>query len=167
MPAMLSVGVDFKILPKLKASLGTHYYFDKTADYGHRIDLDLNSSTPSNSVTNSFIIDKNFYELGCGLEYNISDKILVSSGYLYAKTGVNTKYQSDLAYSLSSSTIGGGGAYKISDKLMINLGLGYTIYHNAGKMIGHFLSGTTINVPMYETYYKDNLLFAVGVDFSF
>jgi long-subunit fatty acid transport protein len=39
MPAMLSVGVGYKILPKLSAQAGIHYYFDKDANYGKTLDL--------------------------------------------------------------------------------------------------------------------------------
>jgi len=104
MPAMLSVGIDYRITETLKASFGTHYYFDKAANYGKKIN-DV-------YVENSEVIDNNFYELALGLEYGLGEKILLSGGFLYAKTGVNNNYQSDLSYSLTSSTIGIGGAYK-------------------------------------------------------
>src|SRR5664279_1392181 len=59
MPAMLSVGIDYKVSSSLRLSLGSNYYFDKTANYGHTIDDDLNSGTPSIDIPNKDIISKN------------------------------------------------------------------------------------------------------------
>ncbi len=157
MPAMLSVGVDYGISDKLRASLGTHYYFDTNADYGKKIDGEV--------VANDEVIDNNFMELAAGLEYDINDKILVSGGYLLANTGVNENYQSDLSYSLTSNTIGFGGAYKLNDMIMLNLGFGYTFYEE-GKVDKSYIVGTT-TVPAIETYYKDNMFLAIGLDLSF
>lgn len=157
MPAMLSAGIDYKATENLRVSLGTHYYFDKGADYGKKINGEY--------VSNEEVIDNNFFEVAGGLEYDITDKILVSGGYLLAKTGVNENYQSDLSYSLTSSTIGAGGAYKFSDNLMLNLGVGYTIYQEGEKNYTHMLGSNAI--PVVETYTKDNLFIAIGLDFSF
>jgi long-chain fatty acid transport protein len=45
MPAMLSIGVDFKPAENFKLSFGSNYFFDKKANYGHKVDLDLNGAT--------------------------------------------------------------------------------------------------------------------------
>lgn len=157
MPAMLSVGVDYGISDNLRASIGTHYYFDTNADYGKKIDDEY--------VSNDKVIDKNFMEIAAGLEYDINEKILVSAGYLMANTGVNDNYQSDLSYSLKSNTLGVGGAYKINEKMLLNLGFGYTFYKE-GSVDKTYELGT-VAVPAAETYYKDNMFVAVGIDFSF
>jgi long-subunit fatty acid transport protein len=159
MPAMLSVGVDYRITNALKVSCGTHYYFDKAANYGKKID-DV-------YVENSEVIDNNFFELALGLEYGVGEKILLSGGFLYAKTGVNNDYQSDLSYSLTSSTTGLGGAYVISDKIMLNLGFGYTMYVDSEATIDHLFKATETVIPVIETYSKSNMFVAVGLDFSF
>ena len=59
MPAMLSVGVDYKLSESLRLALGTNYFFDKAADYGHKVDADLNSATPSVFIANKEIIENN------------------------------------------------------------------------------------------------------------
>ncbi len=156
-PAMFSAGIDYQISDNLGLSLGTHYYFDKSADYGKKIDGEY--------VSNDQVIDNNYLEISGGLEYNISQNLLVSGGYLMSKTGVNEFYQSDLSYSLTSGTIGIGGAYKFSEKVMLNLGVGYTMYQEGEKAINHELPNGTIVHPV-ESYYKDNLFIGIGVDFS-
>lgn len=158
MPAMLSAGVDLKATDKLKVSVGTHYFFDKAADYGRKVDGEY--------VANDEVIDNNLIEVAAGLEFNITDNLLVSGGYLFGKTGVSEAYQSDLSYSLTSSTIGGGGAYKFSDNLMLNLGVGYTFYKDGEKTVNHVFVNDSV-IPALETYYKDNLFIAVGLDISF
>jgi len=167
MPAMLAIGVDYSLSSSLKLSLGTNMYFDKAADYGHRIDADLNSSTPSTHIPNSDIIDNNGLSFQGGLEYNISDKLLVSGGYVWANKGVNDKYQSDLTYGLGTQTFGAGGAYSINDKIQINLGAGYTKYQSADNTIDHIFSGTGANIQALESYSKSTFMVAVGLDLRF
>ncbi len=159
MPAMLSAGIDLGITENLKLSAGTHYYFDRNANYGRKLG--------GVYVKNEDIIDKNYLELGAGLEYRISDRILVSGGYLYAKPGVSSDYQNDISYANTSSTVGVGGAISVMDNFTINLGAGYSFYQDDEKTINHLFTPTATVIPARETYYKDNILFAIGVDISF
>jgi long-chain fatty acid transport protein len=167
MPAMLSFGLDYKLSESLKLSLGSNYFFDKTADYGHKVDADLNSSTPTTHIANSDIIDDNGMSVQAGLEYNISEKLLVSGGYVWANKGVNARYQSDLTYGLATQTFGGGGAYSFSDKIQLNLGVGYTKYKDDTKVVDHIFSGNNTNITSNETYSKSTFMVAVGLDFRF
>lgn len=157
-PAMLSVGVSALATDKLTVNAGMHIYFDKAANYGRKIS--------GRYVSNESLIDNNYLELAAGLEYKITDKILVSAGYLYSKTGVSDKYQRDDSYSLSSSTIGAGGAYNITEKIQVNLGIGYTMYQDGERWFGRYSEAIQQYSIIRETYYKDNIFFAIGVDFS-
>lgn len=159
MPAMLSVGVDYGATSQLNISAGVHYYFDKSANYGHKL--------AGEYVANDQIIDKNFYEIAGGLQYKVNDMFLISGGYLFAKTGVNNDYQSDLTYSLTSHTGGIGGAVNIMENLQINLGFAYTYYLTGEKSIDHLFTPTATIIPARETYYKDTMIIAAGIDFSF
>ncbi len=160
MPAMLAIGASYKVSDKLGASIGTHYYFDKSANYGKKLD--------GVYVENDKVIDNNLYEIAAGLEYNITEKLLASGGFLYGKTGVNAQdYQSDLSYSLTSGTIGLGGKYQINEMIGVNLGFGYTMYAEGEKTVDHIFSATGANIPALETYYKDNFFLGIGVDLSF
>ncbi|MBA4321490.1 MAG: hypothetical protein C0408_01600 [Odoribacter sp.] len=167
MPAMLSIGVDYKLSSQLKLSLGSNYFFDKTADYGRKLDLDNNSSTPSTFVSNKDLIKNNGMSVQGGLEYNISDKLLVSGGYVFANKGVNDNYQSDLTYGLATHTFGAGGAYSISENLQVNLGFGYTNYVKDEKWMSHVFTATNTLYKARESYFKSTMMFAFGVDFSF
>ena len=153
MPAMFSIGVDYQLLPKLSATAGFHYYFDKNARYGKTLDLS------GEEVNNDKIIDKNYFEIGLGLEYAITEKFFFSAGYLYAKPGVSADYQSDMSYALPSSTVGGGFGFKFTEKIMANLGASYTMYQEETK--------TLIDGATTEKYFKDTLILGIGLDFSF
>ena len=163
MPAMLSVGAEFN-LSKIKLAAGGNYYFDKSADYGHKIDDDLNSSTPTAHIDNSEIIDNNGMSLHGGIEYKVSDNWLVSAGYAFANKGVNSLYQSDLTFANGTHTFGFGGAFTLNT-LRINLGGSYTMYLEDEKTVNHFLG--TVNMLPKESYSKSTFVMGVGVEFSF
>jgi long-subunit fatty acid transport protein len=165
MPAMLAIGIDYKLSSKLKMALGGTFYFDKSANYGHKADLDFDSSTPSTPIGNSDIIAHNGYAIDGGLEYNISDKLLVSAGYVYANLGVNSKYQSDLTFANATHSVGAGGAYAINDKIKINLGAGYTYYVKDEKTLVHVASPYSILAN--ESYKKSTFIVGLGVDIRF
>lgn len=149
MPSMLAVGVGYKPISKLYLSGGLHYYFDKSANYGKKIAGEF--------VDNEEVIDKNFLEVGLGLEYTITDKILVSAGYLLTQTGVNDDYHSDLSHSLSTNSFGVGGKYILNENLGINIGYMNTMY-----------KGYTKEFTGYEeTYNRKAMVIALGLDYKF
>ncbi len=161
MPAMLSIGLKYRFIPKMSVSAGYHLYFDKNANYGKTLDA------TDEQVANDKVMDNNYFELALGLEYNITDKFLVSGGYLYAKTGVTPDYQSDMSFSLTSGTFGFGFGYKFTDHLMVNLGGAYSTYQEQTKEYTHSMTLTGMPIPAKDTYNKDNLFFGIGVDFNF
>lgn len=155
MPALLSIGASYPLTKKLNASLGYNYYFDKTADYGKK-------DASGNYIPNDAVIDKNYFELALGLEYNFTDKFLLSAGFLRSQTGVSKDYQTDLSYSLSSNTVAFGGQYKITPGIGLNLGGLVTMYEEGDKTFNHML-GTT-SIPVTEDYAKTTWLLAIGLD---
>jgi long-subunit fatty acid transport protein len=164
MPSMVSVGLDYKLSDKLNLSLGTHIYNDKAANYGKKVDYDLNPATPSLALTNEEVIDRNFYELAAGLEYQFNEKLLLSGGFLMARTGVNELYQNDLAYSNNSNTYGAGCEYTINEMMKLNVGVAYTAYENAEKLVPHVLGGNQYLAK--ETYYKNTMIISAGLNIS-
>jgi len=157
MPAMLAVGANLK-LSKLTVAAGGNYYFDKSADYGHKegtVHLD-----------NSDIIDNNGLALHAAAELSLSDKFLVSAGYAWANLGVNSAYQSDLTFANATSTIGLGAAYNITDKIRVNLGGAYTMYVENSKTVNKLIVGTESSYPT-ETYTKNTMMLGIGLDLRF
>lgn len=150
-PAILSVGLGYKFLPQLRLSGGIHYYFDKDA-------------TIEKAPGVKKDIEGNLYEVALGGEYDITDKILISAGYLYAQTGVGQGYQTDLSHSLTSSSVGFGGQFRVSEKIALNLGMLYTMYTSDAKSIDYSQYGVPTAV---ETYNRTNIDFSIGIDYHF
>ncbi|MBE9466901.1 MAG: hypothetical protein IMY72_01115 [Bacteroidetes bacterium] len=146
-PAIISLGVAYSITDDFKASVGVHHYFDKNADWDGR----------------EKFINNNIYELSCGLEYNVSEKVLVSGGYLHTQTGVGQGYQTDLNHSLSTNMVGFGGEFKVSEKLTLNAGMSYAVYVTDDQMIDY----SSLGLPSYkETYDKVSTSFAIGIEYK-
>jgi long-subunit fatty acid transport protein len=158
MPALLALGFDYQLTDKLSVASGFHMYFDQQADYGRTFN--------GVYVDNDQVIDRNSTEFAFGLEYIISDELLLSAGYLHTQTGVSEDYQTDLSYSNHSSSIGLGGAYRISSGINLNVGLGYTMYNDARKIysVTDALGDSHTTVEEYD---KDNLFLSFGLDFNF
>ena len=148
-PAILSVGINYSILPELRASLGWHHYFDKNANWEGKEEF----------------ISNNLYELALGLEYDINQTLLISAGVLRSQTGVGQGYQTDLSHSLTSTSVGFGGGIRLTEKSMFNLGMLYSQYTSGSKDIDYTLGGSTVTYK--ETYNRTNIVFAIGFDYSF
>ncbi len=148
-PAILSVGINYSILPELRASLGWHRYFDKNANWEGKEEF----------------ISNNLYELALGLEYDINQTLLISAGVLRSQTGVGQGYQTDLSHSLTSTSVGFGGGIRLTEKSMLNLGMLYSQYTSGSKDIDYTLGGSTVTYK--ETYNRTNIVFAIGFDYSF
>ncbi|MFO7923562.1 MAG: hypothetical protein R6U58_07705 [Bacteroidales bacterium] len=150
MPALISVGAAYKATSQLNISGGVHYYFDKAADYGK-------------PLPNEDLMDNNYLEVALGLEYGLTDDILVSAGYLRTQTGVNEEYHSDMSHSLSTNSLGFGGRYAINEMIAVNLGFLMTSYEEDSRSYDYDDPLGTAT----ETYNRDNMVFAIGLDFKF
>ncbi len=148
-PSYLSVGVRYNLGKVVSLQAGYHLYGD--------------AGTGWTDVSNK--IGKNYQEYGLGAEFHVTPKVLLSAGYLLSKTGVNQSYQTDLSYSLTANTFGLGGAYKISDKVTLQLG-GYLVSYTPQTYKETTKVGGT---PVYynETFKKSTWAIAAGLDFSF
>ena len=158
MPALLAIGVSYPITSKLKASLDYNVYFDKGADYGLKNDTGA-------YITNKSVIDKNYWELGFGLEYTVTEKLLVSAGYLRSQTGVLKDFQNDMGYDLSSNSVAIGFQYKINPSIGLNIGALKTMYIDQTRDFQHLVGGVGATyLPVSEKYSKATWLVSVGLD---
>jgi long-chain fatty acid transport protein len=144
LPAILAVGVDYKLTDKFLASVSFNNYFDKAVDWGNNI------------YGFERVIDNNYWELSLGLQYDISEKFAISVGGMQSTTGVSEQYQSDFSYSNSSNTVACGFQWKATKSLTLDAGMLYTAYKDEDKSFGTYS----------ETYDKENVGFAIGVAYS-
>jgi long-chain fatty acid transport protein len=145
-PGILALGVEYSLMPELRAMVSLHLFFDKGANWEGREDL----------------VDSNSYDIAFGLEYDITDTILISGGYLYTQVSLTDDYLNDLSYELDSQALGFGGRIKITPKMDLDLGVIYVTYSDDSRKILYPGFGT-----FTETYKKSSWGISVGLGYGF
>jgi long-chain fatty acid transport protein len=148
-PAFLSLGAEWNVLPELKATASFNYFFDKNANWEGRENF----------------VNSNSYDLAVGLEYAISNMIALSAGYLHTQFSLASGYQSDMGFDLSADTFGGGARIKLSDKFDVDLGVFAPVYKTDQKSITYILSTGTPLGTYLEHYSMKTFGFAIGLNF--
>ncbi len=146
-PAILSLGLEYGISPDFRVMISYHMFFDKNANWNG----------------NEKLVDSNSYDMGIGFEYDITDTVLISAGYLRTQVGVSDEYQSDFSHELSSNAVGFGGRIEVMPKLDLDLGVLYVKYIDSTRnmMIEDFPLGFT------ETYQRWAWAFSAGIGYHF
>jgi long-chain fatty acid transport protein len=145
-PAILAFGADYAISPQFRAMLSGTMYFDKSADWDGR----------------EALVDKNSYDVALGLEYDVTEMITVSAGYMMTKYGVTPAYQSDQSHILDANSVGFGGRLHLSPKLSLDLSALIANYKDTSKQITYAPFGT-----YRELYQRTTFDFAVGIGYRF
>lgn len=148
-PSMLTFGAEYAILPSLRASVGYHHFFDPNAGMAN------NKQKYTGNGTNEY--------LG-GIEYDINDWLTVSCGGQITDYDVSDKYQSDMSFSLDSYSIGGGFAFKLNEKLKLNVAYFESIYSDDSEVDTNY-GGKGLTYK--DLYSRTNKVFGVGVDYKF
>jgi opacity protein-like surface antigen len=156
LPAIFAAGVGYRN-DRLEAQLSYNMYFNKGVNWGPN----TRDYAAGHDVVRTREIDKNGFEVGLGLQYNITDEFAFSVGGLYGDMGVADSYQSDFSYSNPSVTAGAGIEWLIADGLTLDAGFSNTFYQD---------QTVTFNDPdvgLYnETLEKSTVNFAVGLSYS-
>ena len=148
-PALLTVGASYKVLPKMEVSVGYHRFFDSDAKMANDKQKHIKGGT------NEYL---------AGVEYRLTDMFLVSAGGQITRYGVKDNYQSDLSFSIDSYSIGFGGAVNVAKNVLINIGYFWTTYSDWTKDISSYAGTPLAGTDMFS---RTNKVFAAGVDFSF
>jgi long-chain fatty acid transport protein len=138
-PAILSLGAQYHLLPSLRLSAGYVHYFDTDAE---------------GSATE---VSDNTWEASFGAEYDINSKWLVSAGVRHTNYGFADEEMSDLNFNLDNFALCVGGAYKVNEKVTVNAGYMHSFYGD------HDVKGTGLST-LYE---RKNDTWGVGVDIKF
>jgi long-chain fatty acid transport protein len=142
LPAILALGVSYKLNDKIRLETNLTYYFNEDADWMGAEDF----------VDNGF-------DLGLALEYTFNPKFKGSIGYLYTDTGIDAEYMLPEAPQLNANTIGAGVAYEAMPGMMLNFSLGNAFYTSDSFV--ESITGTTIE------YEKNNFFMAFGIQYKF
>lgn len=150
LPALFSVGVDYKVTKKLNLSASFNNYNDKGVNWGDNI------------YKQPRVIKNNEWELSFGGQYQLMKCVAISLGYLHTAMGVYDQFNSDFSYYSNSETFAGGFEIKAGSKLTVDLGALVTNYADANKLFNSAVVGS-----YFETYKKHNLGFAIGLGYHF
>lgn len=143
LPAKLAGGVSYQFSPAFKLSTTFNYYFleDAAEDSLNGIDVDY----------------ENGLDIGIGIDYQISPRILGGLAYLRSDLGGSEDTFSDLEYNLDCHCIGGGIRYSVNDDFALTLAGGHNFYDEG------YGSEAFENC----TYNKSVSYFGLGAEISF
>lgn len=150
-PSLLTVGVSYKILPVLSASVGYHHFFDKNAKMANDKQEYLSGGT---------------HEFLFGLEWDVAKWVQVSAGAQRTDLGVTDNYMTDLSFSIDSWSFGFGAGFRISDKWNVNVAYFWTNYEDYTKEMSAY-NGNAANIPGTDVFHRTSKVFGVGVDYRF
>jgi long-chain fatty acid transport protein len=159
LPGMFALGIQVNPLKKLSVTAGFNYFLDKPAFYG-------NMNESGEQIDNETTIDENGFVFSASVEYKLLGILGISAGYSTGNNGVNDNYQSDFGYGLKSNTVGGGVFIDVGELVTINAGVSYTMYDDYSKAQAYQPTGFPQAVPYTDTYGKNSLIIAVGVDIN-
>jgi len=154
-PAILSFGVEYALMPQLRASVSFNYTFDKDARWEER-------DTQGIIHNRAEKVDSNTYDLAFSLEYDVTKSISVSAGYLRTKYGLSADYYEDSSFELSSNAFGVGGRLRLGEKLDIDLGGFLVSYQDFTK------TNTYPSIGAFpEKYQQTTIGISVGLGYHF
>jgi len=145
MPALLTIGAQWKPIDVVSLNLGWHHYFDKDANWYN------NSQDLLKHNTNEFL---------AGVEWDITDKLNVSCGGQLTRYGLTDEYMNDMSFVVNSYSIGLGASYKVAEKVTLSAAYFQTNYSNYEKTV-------TEAIPVKETYTRTNRVLGLGVQVDF
>ena len=150
LPAIFSIGADYKLTNKFDLSMSFNSYHDKAVDWGNNI-----YGVHRTMATNG-------WEVAVGGQYQWMKKFAVSAGYLHTEMGCTKQFQSDFSYYNSGDSFGGGFEWKPLARFTLDAGMIYTAYQDEQKEFTDPTFGAYT-----ETYKKRNLGFALGLTYHF
>ena len=170
LPAILTFGAQYDLLPSVRVMAGCTHFFDKTASMAVTTHYYATEAPDGTKTYGSESKEKQKYlkngttEITAGAEWSVTDRLLLSAGYMNTNYGATDNFQSDLAFSCDSYSVGFGGRLKLSDKVNLNVAYFFTNYDDYTKTSDNY-NGT--HQTGTDVYSRTNKVFSVGVDCHF
>lgn len=151
-PSLLTVGVGYSPIDELRINVGFHWFDDYNAtSYNNR---------------NKLLKKRGTLEFNAGVEYDVTKKITVSTGWQNTNYGLTDEYMDDKSFVVGSNSVGLGGVYHITKKLDFTVAYFHTFYN-------HVKTSETVTLAPGKTvtynsdYTRSNNAFAAGVNITF
>lgn len=151
-PSLLTVGVGYSPIDELRINVGFHWFDDYNAtSYNNR---------------NKLLKKRGTLEFNAGVEYDVTKKITVSTGWQNTNYGLTDEYMDDKSFVVGSNSVGLGGVYHITKKLDFSVAYFHTFYNHEKTSETVTLAPGVSNT--YNTdYTRNNSAFAAGVNITF
>lgn len=151
-PSLLTVGVGYSPIDELRINVGFHWFDDYNAtSYNNR---------------NKLLKKRGTLEFNAGVEYDVTKKITVSTGWQNTNYGLTDEYMDDKSFVVSSNSVGLGGVYHITKKLDFSVAYFHTFYNHV-KTSEEVTLAPGKTVTYNSDYTRNNSAFAAGVNITF
>lgn len=151
-PSLLTVGVGYSPIDELRINVGFHWFDDYNAtSYNNR---------------NKLLKKRGTLEFNAGVEYDVTKKITVSTGWQNTNYGLTDEYMDDKSFVVSSNSVGVGGVYHITKKLDFTVAYFHTFYNHV-KTSEEVTLAPGKTVTYNSDYTRNNNAFAAGVNITF
>lgn len=151
-PSLLTVGVGYSPIDELHINVGFHWFDDYNAtSYNNR---------------NKLLKKRGTLEFNAGVEYDVTKKITVSTGWQNTNYGLTDEYMDDKSFVVGSNSVGLGGVYHITKKLDFTVAYFHTFYNHV-KTSEEVTLAPGKTVTYNSDYTRNNSAFAAGVNITF
>ena len=150
LPALLTVGAQYRPVENVKLAASWRYYFDKAATKDGYID--------GQKVNMNDLVDDNTMEFLASAEWKFCKWVAVSASWQKTSFGLSDAYMSDTDFTVSSNSVGGGLRIYPCNLLSIDLGYMHTFYDER-----------TVATPakmMSNVYTRNNNVVGIGLNFA-
>lgn len=151
-PSLLTVGVGYSPIDELRINVGFHWFDDYNAtSYNNR---------------NKLLKKRGTLEFNAGVEYDVTKKITVSTGWQNTNYGLTDEYMDDKSFVVGSNSVGLGGVYHITKKLDFSVAYFHTFYDHV-KTSETVTLAPGVSNTYNSDYTRNNSAFAAGVNITF
>lgn len=151
-PSLLTVGVGYSPIDELRINVGFHWFDDYNAtSYNNR---------------NKLLKKRGTLEFNAGVEYDVTKKITVSTGWQNTNYGLTDEYMDDKSFVVGSNSVGLGGVYHITKKLDFTVAYFHTFYDHV-KTSETVTLAPGVSNTYNSDYTRNNSAFAAGVNITF
>jgi len=169
LPQILSLGIEYKVMPELAVMASTNIYFLGQADMGDVYNPSAATKTVTGKVSDYYGTG---WEAGLGAKYTVMKELVVGAGFIYTESGAKDKYFEDGKTLLNCSgnppldswTIGLGGTYTVIENLDLTLAGAWT--HYIPKKYDFTQAATEGTVTVSGEYKKDVYNIGIGVGYK-
>lgn len=151
-PSLLTVGVGYSPIDELHINVGFHWFDDYNAtSYNNR---------------NKLLKKRGTLEFNAGVEYDVTKKITISTGWQNTNYGLTDEYMDDKSFVVGSNSVGLGGVYHITKKLDFSVAYFHTFYNHV-KTSEEVTLAPGVSNTYNSDYTRNNSAFAAGVNITF